>query len=217
MGFVVRNDETHNTKPSLETPDQNIPRLAFLEPSILAAPAQAQTYCRRPERETERGRSFERNGVGHASFKGHETHRLEAPSESPLPIPNPTHCLHPGVLGGPGPARARADPASKDPGGRGPSPLAEPGRRDRSVRGWVPGEDPQGHDGAPGLRGGRRGHPSLLLPQPPLHRRQLPHVPRRGREVPQARRLLRHARSSRLVRLPLFNFFAFGASFGSDE
>jgi hypothetical protein len=109
-------------KPSLETPDQNHSY------AIRSAGATLKHFLNQPywqhqvklklklklkhsvidlrerEREREREISVERYGVGHASFKGHETHRLEAPSESPLPLPNPTHSLHPGVLGGPGPA-----------------------------------------------------------------------------------------------------------------
>jgi hypothetical protein len=38
----------------------------------------------------------------------------------------------------------------------------------------------------------------ILLPQPTLHRRELQHVPRGGREVAEARRLMRHASAPRL-------------------
>ncbi|KAL3719621.1 hypothetical protein ACJRO7_004576 [Eucalyptus globulus] len=68
-------------------------------------------------------------------------------------------------------AQAQPDPAPEARRRR-PVPLAEPGERDRGVRGRVPGEDPPGHDGPPGVRGRRSRHPEVLLPQPAVDRRQ---------------------------------------------
>ena len=54
------------------------------------------------------------------------------------------------------------------------------------------------HHGAAGRRHGWGGDPPFLLSRPPLHRRKLSDVPRRGREERQARRRLRHARHERM-------------------
>ncbi|KAJ1257144.1 hypothetical protein BS78_K193700 [Paspalum vaginatum] len=146
-----------------------------------------------PPRDTEPTRCRNRLSLGSKPPPSPRPARRRRPGPAPLPTPltsarshrlaaapRPWHSLRARSASLTRAYRRAAPPWLRSAAG---SCRPPPRDRRRPARRWLQrtrSADPQGVHRAPGLRGCRRRHPALLLPQPALHHQELQHVPRRG-------------------------------------